>query len=277
MPKPRPSRFSIDFSLDDDLNDVIKFPDLYKIIEQTVLPEIKVKAELEKKGITKKNGREQHLSYWWKFWRRREDMINAISNLPRYISCSRVSKRPIFEFVCSNIRPNDALMVFAFDDDYSFGIIQSTYHILWYQEKCSTMKGDPRYTTESIWDTFPWPQKPTGRQITSIAGIAKKLRKERHKIMIESNTTLRNIYNNLEKPGKNIIREIHEELDVAVAEAYGFSSRKDSLEQLLELNFIIAERESKKEFVQRPGLPQFVKDREIFISEDCVGYVDLPN
>jgi hypothetical protein len=274
MPNPQPSRFSIDFSLANDLNAVVKFPDLFKIIEQKVLPEIKKNADLEKSGKIKKNGREQHLSYWWKFWRRREDMIKAISNLSRYISCSRVSKRPIFDFVSPEIHPNDALMAFAFEDDYSFGIIQSSFHILWYQEKCSTMKGDPRYTTESIWDTFPWPQKPTNKQVLEIAQIAKKLREERRKIMLENKTTLRSIYNTLDKPGKNIIRDLHEELDSAVMEAYGFSKRRDSLAQLLELNLSLAEKESEKAFVQKPGLPDFIKNKEKFISNDRIEFLN---
>ena len=274
MSIPQPSRFAIDFSLTNDLNDVIKYPELFKIIEHKVLPEITKNAELEKSGKIKKNGREQHLSYWWKFWRRREDMITTISNLSRYISCSRVSKRPIFDFVSPEIHPNDALMAFSFDDDYSFGVIQSSFHISWYQEKCSTMKGDPRYTTESIWDTFPWPQKPTNKQVLEIAKISQILREERRKIMSENKTTLRNIYNSLDKPGKNIIRDIHDELDSAVMEAYGFSKRKDGLAQLLELNFTLAEKELEKEFVQKPGLPDFIKNKEKFITHDCVEFLN---
>ncbi|MDQ7036385.1 MAG: hypothetical protein Q9P01_16600 [Anaerolineae bacterium] len=38
---------------------------------------------------------------------------------------SRVSKRPIFDFIASEICPSDSLKIYAFDDDYSFGIIQS--------------------------------------------------------------------------------------------------------------------------------------------------------
>jgi hypothetical protein len=78
---------------------------------------------------------------------------------------------------------------------------------------------------ESIWDTFPWPQKPTSRQVLEIAQTAKKLGEERRKIMLENKTTLRNIYNTQDKPGKNIIRDLHEELDSAVIGAYGFSKR----------------------------------------------------
>ena len=48
-------------------------------------------------------------------------MIRVIGKLTRYITCGRVTKRPIFEFISPGIHPNDACMVFPFEDDYSFG------------------------------------------------------------------------------------------------------------------------------------------------------------
>jgi len=42
----------------------------------------------------------------------------------------QLTKRPVFAFVHSSIRPGDALQVFIFQDDYSFGILQSHAHWL---------------------------------------------------------------------------------------------------------------------------------------------------
>lgn len=39
-----------------------------------------------------------------------------------------------------------------------FGILQSGLHWLWFTTKCSELKSDFRYTPESVFDTFPWPQ-----------------------------------------------------------------------------------------------------------------------
>ena len=64
-------------------------------------------------------------------------MVAAFIPLSRYLVCSRVTKRPVFAFVSSKIRPGDALQVFAFEDDYSFGILQSSAHWLWFVTKCS--------------------------------------------------------------------------------------------------------------------------------------------
>ena len=46
-----------------------------------------------------------------------------------------VQKRPIFAFVEREIRPNDQIIAFMFDDDYSFGILQSNLHWKWFQAK----------------------------------------------------------------------------------------------------------------------------------------------
>jgi hypothetical protein len=70
--------------------------------------------------------------------------MTAIADIGRYISCARVTKRPIFEFITNRIHPDSALIVFPFADDYSFGILQSGLHWQWFKIRCSTLKGDFR-------------------------------------------------------------------------------------------------------------------------------------
>lgn len=270
----QPSRYVIDFSFVEDINELVAIQDLYEIIKEKVFPGVEEKAIAEKEGKIKKNGREQHLRYWWKLWRRREDMLEAKNKLSRYIACSRVSSMPIFEFVSSDINPNDALMVFAFEDDYSFGIIQSQAHVFWYQEKCSSMKGDPRYTPNTIWDTFPFPQNPKLSDVKNVAFASKDLRNKRNEVMNKYNYTLRDIYQILEEPGANILKDAQKRLNEAVLDAYGFSKRKDLLTQLLELNFEMADKIDKGEAVEAPGLPKYVKNIWEFVSEDCIKMID---
>jgi hypothetical protein len=78
--------------------------------------------------------------------------------------------------VSSSIHPNDKLQVFVLPDDYSFGIIQSSLHWIWFTEKCTTLKGDPNYNAESIWFTFPWPQSPSLAEAKQVAEAAVNLR-----------------------------------------------------------------------------------------------------
>jgi hypothetical protein len=95
---------------------------------------------------------------WWQFRDYQPGLMTLIEKLPRYIACSRTTRRPIFEFVSSQIHPDTKLAVLAFADDYSFGIIQSFIHWEWVLARCSTWKRDFNYTGNTVFDTFPWPQ-----------------------------------------------------------------------------------------------------------------------
>ncbi|HNO80062.1 MAG TPA: class I SAM-dependent DNA methyltransferase [Phycisphaerae bacterium] len=119
-----PMRFLIDFG-DSDVLAAQSHERAFERIKRTVLPDLKAKADNEHNG---EGPRTEHLKHWWLHWRSRREIINRVSQFRRYIVCSRVTKRPIFVFADSMIRPGDAVQAFAFDDDYSFGILQSNTH-----------------------------------------------------------------------------------------------------------------------------------------------------
>jgi hypothetical protein len=143
--------------------------------------------------------------------------------------------------------------VFAFEDDYSFGVLHSTHHRAYFEERCSKMKVDPRYTSNTVWDTYPWPQAPTTEAVEMVADTAARLiglRDER----LADGLSLEAQYNSLRDPGNNPLRKLQEELDAAVEVAYGFSNEEDTLTQLLALNRSIAEQErSGLTEPRRPG------------------------
>ncbi|WP_431126224.1 DNA methyltransferase [Flagellimonas flava] len=275
----QPDRYVIDFT-SMDIMEAASYQEPYEVLKQSVLPdrekkalnqEAKNKAALEKNPNTKVN--KHHINFyknWWKLSYGREDMLEAISELQRVIVVPRVSKRPTFEFCSTEISPNDALMVFAFEDDYMFGIVQSSIHWEWWKAKCSTLEERLRYTTNTVWDTFPFPQTPRLADVKKVAVAAKELRDKRNEIINKHNYTLRDIYRILEEPGANPLKDAHRKLDDAVLNAYGFSKRKDLLTQLLQLNFEVADTIEKGEEVQGPGLPNCVKSKKEFVSDDCV-------
>ena len=277
----QPSRFVIDFTL----IDVIKaatYKELFQRVEMMVLPERKEKGEeqeKENKKALKLNPKtkvnKHHINFlnnWWKLSYGREDMLKQLEIKKRYVACARVTQRPIFEFYSTDIRPNDKVMAFMFDDYYTLGVIQSNIHWKWFLEKCTTLAETPNYNSAAIWDTFPWPQNPTQKQVEKVAEAAMKLHRERTKTLKEHNMSLRDLYRLLEQPGKNPIRDLHAALDKAVMEAYGFDEKKDLLSQLLALNLSIAAREEQKEKVQAPGWPEQCKGKEKFITDDCVRF-----
>ncbi|MDP5337775.1 MAG: N-6 DNA methylase [Nodularia sp. (in: cyanobacteria)] len=269
------SRYCIDLNHCQDVVSAMQHRQAFDHIQKYVLPAIENNAHAEREETGKDNGpRQSHFRHWWKFWRGRTEMLEKISLIPRYIACARVTKRPIFEFVSSSIRPNDALQVFSLSDDYSFGILQSDIHWQWFNERCSTLKADFRYTSNTVFDSFPFPQSPTLSQVKKLALAAVKLRQLRQKIMTDNKFSLRELYRTLELPGTNTLRTAHEELDTAVREAYGIKRQDDLLQFLLELNFMVADREANNLPVIAPGLPPCITNPSEFITDDCVRMSD---
>lgn len=267
-----PNRYVIDFG-QRDINKAKKYAEAFHRIEQLVLPDVTSKAENELKKSGKQGDWHAHLQKWWLHWRPRPELFHAIKSLKRFIAVSRVTKRPIFEFVSTHIHPGDALVAFAFEDDYSFGVLQSLFHREWFKARCSTLKGDSRYTGDTVFDTFPWPQNPTFSEVKNVAQAAFELRQYRRRLITENQWGLKQVYETLELPGKNPLKELHYKLDLAVGQAFGISTGENVLAFLLELNRRVAEMEQAGDVVTGPGLPVSIKNVEDFISDDCI----LPN
>ena len=251
-----PSRFVIDLNYAEDVFEAQSNTELYRIIKDKVYPDIKDKADKEKEKTGKNSGpRQNHFKKWWRFWRPRDELICHIEKIDRYIACSRVTKRPIFEFISSDIRPNDALQVFPLADDYSFGILQSAIHWEWFKSRCSTLKGDWRYTSNTVFDSFPWPQNPTARQVKKLSEAAIALREARIETMNKYGWSLRDLYKSMEDSEENPVSIAQKKLDSAVLDAYGFKNRSAVLEELLSLNNILYEKEKNELDIQGPGQP----------------------
>jgi hypothetical protein len=266
-----PSRFVIDMNQSDDVFAAQAFPKAFALLAERVMPTARANAEEELKKTGKEVGpRQTHFKRWWKFWRGREEMMTTITALPRYTVCVRHTKRPIFEFISPTIHPNDALQVFPLCDDYSFGVLQSPTHFDWFKARCSTLKGDFRYTSDTVFDTFPWPQSPTKKQMRAVADAAVALRKLRHGVMRKLKWSLRDLYRTLEEPGENPLNEAHTALDAAVRAAYGMGKNEDILTHLLALNHACAEKEKAGEKITPPGLPLPLYEQGEFITSDCI-------
>jgi hypothetical protein len=267
----KPSRFAIDLNHCADILAAMKYGSAFKHIQTHVMPTMKKNADEERKITEKEIGpRQSHYQKWWKYWRGRPELLSRLANLPRYIACARVTKRPIFEFVDPSIHPNDALQLFTLPDDYSFGILQSNVHWEWFVARCSTLKGDFRYTSDSVFDSFPWPQAPSLAQAKKVAVAAVSLRQLRRKVMEENDWSLRELYRTLDLPGQNPLKTAQDKLDTAVRSAYGMKAKDDPLAFLLALNAELADREASMRIVVGPGLPPSVKDAAPFVTTDCV-------
>ncbi len=279
----QPQRYVIDFRKAKDVFEVAAYKDLYEHIHKFVYPLFKEKADKEierneeakkiKPDYKEKKDHQSAFKTWFKLFRSRDKLMDIIESINRYIVCSCVTKRPIFEFISSEIHPNAALQAFPLDDDYSFGILQSSIHWEWFEARCSTLKGDWRYTSDTVFDTFPWPQNPTKKQIEEVAKQAKALRNKRNEVMKEHHYTLRQLYRIMGDTPDNPVSKIQTLLDNAVRKAYGMAPNADILQYLLNLNTRVYEREQNGEKVQGPGLPSKIKDKSKLVSDDCVNMI----
>lgn len=265
-----PSRWIIDFGKREIL-EAMRYARAFERVKERVMPTVLAKAGKEKEATGKDSTRWTRMAdRWWQFRDYQPGTMAAIATLPRYAGCSRVTKRPIFEFISNTIHPDNTVIVFPFADDYSFGILQSGLHWAWFLARCSTLKGDFRYTSDTVFNTFPWPQAPTLKQAQAVAAAAVDLRALRRKVMAENNWSLRDLYRTLDLPGKNPLCDAQQQLDAAVRAAYGMTAKEDPLAFLLALNKAVAGREAEGQPVTAPGLPPCVTDPAPFITTDCV-------
>ncbi len=186
---------------------------------------------------------------FWVFQRSRPAMRHAIQELDRFIVTPRVSKHRVFKWVCKPALPDTGVEVFATDDDYTIGVLQSRVHEVWSLSMGTQVRDREsgfRYTHTTCFETFPFPE-PTEDQRDAIADIAKTLMWHRKNVLTPlENTpdqmirkmTLTNVYNN----NHRWLRSDHEKLNQTVFDAYGWSEDPADLdddtilERLLELN-----------------------------------------
>lgn len=275
----KPTRYVIDFS-GKNLLEAQSYPAVFEILKSTVLPKRQTAAAEEKeknKEALAENPKarvnrhhENFLKRWWQMSYGREDMITAIRPLKRYIACGCVTLRPVFEFISTEINPNAAIQVFPYEDDYSYGILQSSCHWIWFVNRCSTLTERFRYTSNTVWDTFPWPQNPSLTAIKKVAAAGRTLRLLRHQLRDTHHLSYRELYRSAELPGAHPLKSAIEQLDIAVREAYGMSKGANPLQFIFMLNQTVCDSERDGKTVQAPGLPSFVKNRSAFISTDCI-------
>lgn len=275
----KPSRYVIDFN-PLDLLDAKSYPAVFAQVKAKVLPARKAaaKEEEERNEPVLKRNPEAHvnrhhanfLRRWWIMSYPRSEMVEAISKKKRYLACGQVTKRPIFDFVSAKIRPNAMITVFAHDDDYSFGILQSGIHWLWFIERCSTLTERPRYTSNTVFDSFPWPQTPTAKAARKVADLGIKFREVRSSLRSKHKISYRELYQSLEGPGDNPLKKAQAHLDAAVRSAYNMPADADPLAFLLELNLKLAKLEEDGKEIVGPGLPAIINDKASFVTADCI-------
>jgi hypothetical protein len=146
-PAQQPGRWVICFH-DWDLARAQQYPDLLRIVAERVKPE---------RERLRGPGDARNRAAWWQFGAYRAGMRRAIAPLRRVLARAEVSQMHMVAFVPKGWVYSHMLVVFAFDDDYHFALLQSGVHEAWARRQASSLRTDLRYTPTDCFATFPFP------------------------------------------------------------------------------------------------------------------------
>ncbi|MEG3918544.1 restriction endonuclease [Microcoleus sp. T3_A4] len=222
-PDQSPSRWVINFkdwALDAEHDDPKKpkgkpyaadYPDCLAIVEEKVKPE-------REKNTFSKSVREK----WWLYERSRSELYNAIAGMTRVLFHGFTSKYVCFGFAPTGIVYAGPHVVIALSGYKDFSILQSSLHDVWVFANCSTHETRLRYAPSDLFETFPFPSSTS-----NLEKIGEKYYTHRQSIMQthqEGLTTTYNRFHNRDETAPDIqqLRELHVEMDNAVAAAYGW-------------------------------------------------------
>jgi hypothetical protein len=122
-----------------------------------------------------KNRDQKSKEYWWLSPRPRPEMRQELSSISEYFIVPRHSKWFIFLPGESKWLPSDSTKVVVSDDFYILGILTSNVHRTWVKAQSSTLKGDTRYTHNTCFEIFPFPQTSDPKLIEQIRSTAQEL------------------------------------------------------------------------------------------------------
>lgn len=170
------------------------------------------------------NNRKVYRDYWWQFAEKQSRMVNGIRELDRTLVIAQVSKTMMPQFVPTNQVLDGKLVVFVSDSLELFAALSSSIHVQWSTQYGTTMRNDATYTPSSLFEPFPLPKPNAG-----LVAVGKKLYDRRAEIMQRNNMGLTKLYNLVNSStvsrSQDIVelRQLHKDLDEAVATAYGWS------------------------------------------------------
>lgn len=178
-----------------------------------------------------KNNRKARRERWWQYAERAPGLESAISGLTRCIVVASTSKAVMPVMVPNGQVFSHMLCVFASDDFALLAVLSSAPHYWWAMERASTLETRIRYTPTDVFETLVCPAlTPRLRN----AGM--RLNSHRREVMLVRDMGLTDTYNLIhdaacQDADITELRRIHEEIDKATIEAYGWHDLLDETGQ----------------------------------------------
>ncbi|MEF2278365.1 type IIL restriction-modification enzyme MmeI [Deinococcus sp. YIM 134068] len=203
------------------------FPELYQYLRNHVY------------DLRQQNNNSLFREFWWVLGHSRPVFRAFTAGLSRYVVTLETAKHQVFQFIDASVIPDSTLVTFGFDDAYMLGVLSSRSHVLWSLAQGGTLEDRPRYNKTTCFETFPFPdasevQKARIRELAQNMDDHRKARQVLYPAL-----TITGLYNVLAKlrsgepldAGEQrthdqglvtVLKELHDELDTAVAAAYGW-------------------------------------------------------
>ena len=232
-----------------------RFPAVYQHVVDHVKPERDA------------NNRQTYRDNWWIHGEPRTNFRPALNGLRRYIATVETSKHRFFVFLDASVLPDNKLVNIGSSDALILGVLSSRIHVAWALAAGGRLGvgNDPVYVKTRCFEPFPFPdasepQRERIRFLGEQIDAHRKRRQEAHPSL-----TMTEMYNVLEelRTGEalsatsqlihdrglvSVLRDLHDDLDCAVSEAYGWQpdlSTEDILFRLVELNIARAAEERR--------------------------------
>ncbi len=211
------------------------------------------------------NEREVYRRKWWIFAEPRPGLRKALSGVGRFIATPYTARHRPFLFLSAGTLPDAMAYAITSDDAFFLGVLSSRCHVKWSLSVGGTLEDRPRYNSDRCFLPFPFPAC-TESQKARIRDLGEALDAHRKRQQaLHLKLTITGMYNVLEKlrSGEplnekereihdqglvSILRQIHDDLDAAVFDAYGWPaslSDEEILEHLVALNRERAEEEKR--------------------------------
>jgi hypothetical protein len=237
------STFVVDFGLRDE-DEARSYPQLFDILRDRVLPERAA------------NAQPTRTKYWWRFGRPNLELRSALRGLRRFIATTETAKHRFFQFIPGEVVPDHMVVSIALNDGFSLGVLSSYIHRCWALRAGGQLEDRPRYNKSLCFDPFPFPD-PAADLRAKIGEVAERLDEHRKAALArDKRVTMTGMYNVVEKlrsgealttkerdvhqiAACGVLRDLHDELDRLVAEAYGWPwpmEREEILERLVALH-----------------------------------------
>jgi hypothetical protein len=116
---------------------------------------------------------------------------------------------------------------------FHFGVLSSAMHVAWMRYTCGRMKSDYQYSSQIVYNNFPWPENPTVKQRDAVEEKAQGVLDARQRF---PTATLADLYDPLAMPPALV--KAHQALDRAVDLCYRrepFETERQRVEYLFSI------------------------------------------